>query len=539
MRMAASLGISQSQDLEVEIPALGDFKVMGVKVDQRSNQHVMIQFSDPLSEKQNLEGLISIGDVGTLDFEIKDNEIRVYPPVRQTGTKTLALEAGIRNILDYKLSQRISMEVVFEQLNPAVRFTGKGSILPGTNGLIMPFEAVNLKMVDVEIIKIYEKNIVQFFQVNDFEGGSELRRVGKPVLKKTVALENSGITDLAKWNRFTLDLSKMINTEPGAIYQVRIGFKKSYVAYGCEEGGEESINSTGQLIQGEENWEEQDDGEVSNWDSYEEYYYGEDYDWEQRDNPCHNSYYTGNRNIKRNVLASDLGLLAKRGSDGNTIVFVNDLKSTQPLSGVILELYDYQQQLIGTSSTGTDGKAVIATKQAPFLLLARTGAQRGYLKLSEGESLSISNFDVGGERVAKGLKGFLYGERGVWRPGDSLYMTFILEDKLKLLPATHPVVFELQNPQGQVTDRLVRSECENGFYRFTTFTSADAPTGNWNARVKVGGTEFTQPVRIETVKPNRLKINLDFGVDKLTAENRQYLRGPYKSTGCTALPAEI
>lgn len=512
------LGISQSQDLEVEIPALGDFKVMGVKVEQNPTQHVVIQFSDPLNEKQNLDGLIAISDVGTLDFEVKDNEILVYPPIRQTGSKTLTMEAGIRNILDYKMKEGSTMEVVFEQLNPAVRFTGKGSILPGTDGLIMPFEAVNLKSVDIEIIKIFENNVVQFFQVNDYEGGAELRRVGKPVLKKTVPLENAGVTDLGKWNRFTLDLSKLINTEPGAIYQVRIGFKKAYLAYPCE-GEEESVSATGMTSLSTEDWEQQDEGEESNWDSYEEYYYSEEYDWEQRDNPCHASYYTGNRNIKKNVLASDLGLLAKRGTDGNTVVFVNDLKTTQPLSGVILELYDYQQQLIGTGSSGTDGKAVISTKEIPFLLLAKTGAQRGYLKLPDGESLSISNFDVGGEYVSKGLKGFLYGERGVWRPGDSLYMTFILQDRLKLLPPTHPVVFELQNPQGQVTSRIVRANGENGFYKFTTSTSADAPTGNWSARVKVGGAEFSQPVKIETVKPNRLKINLDFGVDKLTAAN--------------------
>lgn len=512
------LGISQSQDLEVEIPALGDFKVMGVKVEQNPTQHVVIQFSDPLNEKQNLDGLIGISDVGTLDFEVKDNEILVYPPVRQTGSKTLTMEAGIRNILDYKMKEGSTMEVAFEQLNPAVRFTGKGSILPGTDGLIMPFEAVNLKSVDIEIIKIFENNVVQFFQVNDFEGGAELRRVGKPVLKKTVPLENAGVTDLGKWNRFTLDLSKLINTEPGAIYQVRIGFKKAYLAYPCD-GDEESASATGMTSLSTEDWEQQGEGEESNWDSYEEYYYSEEYDWEQRDNPCHASYYTGNRNIKKNVLASDLGLLAKRGTDGNTVVFVNDLKTTQPLSGVILELYDYQQQLIGTGSSGTDGKAVISTKETPFLLLAKTGAQRGYLKLPDGESLSISNFDVGGEYVSKGLKGFLYGERGVWRPGDSLYMTFILQDRLKLLPPTHPVVFELQNPQGQVTSRIVRANGENGFYKFATSTSADAPTGNWSARVKVGGAEFSQPVKIETVKPNRLKINLDFGVDKLTAAN--------------------
>jgi uncharacterized protein YfaS (alpha-2-macroglobulin family) len=512
------LGISQGDTREVEIPALGDFKVMNVRVDQSSSQHVIIQFSDPLNEKQNLDGLVTLNDVGTLDFDIKDNEIRVYPPVRQAGSKTLTLEAGIRNVLDYKMKEDTTVDVVFEQLNPAVRFTGKGSILPGTDGLIMPFEAVNLKSVDVEIVKIYEKNVLQFFQVNDYDGSQELQRVGRPMLRKTISLENAGVTDLGKWNRFTLDLSKLINTEPGAIYQVRIGFKRSYLAYVCE-GGEETASANDLQGVGGEDWEAQSGDENSYWDSYEEYYYEEDYDWNQRDNPCNSSYYTGDKTIRRNVLASDLGLLAKRGSDGNTTILVSDLKTTQPLSGVILELYDYQQMSIGTATSGSDGKAVIKSKETPFVLLARNGAQRGYLKMQDGESLSISNFDVGGERVSKGLKGLLYGERGVWRPGDSLYLTFILEDKMKLLPATHPVVLELQNPQGQVTNRLVRSTGENGFYSFATNTAADAPTGNWTARVKVGGAEFSQPLKIETVKPNRLKINLDFGVEKITAGN--------------------
>jgi uncharacterized protein YfaS (alpha-2-macroglobulin family) len=40
-------------------------------------------------------------------------------------------------------------------------------------------------------------------------------------------------------------------------------------------------------------------------------------------------------------------------------------------------------------------------------------------------------FDVGGSEVQRGLKGMIYGERGVWRPGDSLHIAFILEDKGK------------------------------------------------------------------------------------------------------------
>ncbi|MFZ6012135.1 MAG: alpha-2-macroglobulin family protein [Bacteroidota bacterium] len=153
----------------------------------------------------------------------------------------------------------------------------------------------------------------------------------------------------------------------------------------------------------------------------------------------------------------------------------------------------------------------------PFAVVARNGAQRGYMRLIDGESLSLSGFDVSGEAISRGLKGFIYGERGVWRPGDSLYLSFILEDKNKVLPAAHPVVFELQNPQGIVTNRQVKSGSENGFYRFASATSHDAPTGNWTARVKVGGTEFYQNVKIETVKPNRLKIDLNFGGERITS----------------------
>ncbi|HTJ49472.1 MAG TPA: MG2 domain-containing protein, partial [Cyclobacteriaceae bacterium] len=508
------IGIDRNEDRDVEIPSLSDFKVTNAKVVQNPNQYVVLQFSDPLKEKQNLQGLIRIGDLTSVDFDIHDNEIWVYPSARQNGSRTVYIEAGISNILDFKMKNATTIDVEFEQVKPAVRFTGKGSILPSTDGLILPFEAVNLNAVDVKIMKVFENNILQFLQVNNVDGEYEMRRVGKQITNKTIQLASTGVTDLGRWNRFTLDLSQLINAEPGAIYQVKLSFKKSYSTYNCEGEETDEEGQSDSQFEGDDDEYEGYDGD----DYYEsDYYYGEDYDYEQRDNPCNSSYYNSSRNIKRNVLASDLGLIAKQGDDGNTLVFVTDLKTTQPQSGVQLELYDYQQQLIGSATTGSDGKAVITTKEVGYALVAKNGAQRGYLKLNGGDALSLSNFDVSGEVIQKGLKGFLYGERGVWRPGDSLYLSFILEDKNKLLPATHPVVFELQNPQGQIVNRLVRSASTNGFYSFATATASDAPTGNWTGRVKVGGTEFTQNIKIETVKPNRLKINLDFGTERFTS----------------------
>lgn len=506
------IGADRVQTKVVEIPALADFKVTNVRVEQGSSQHVVVQFSDPLNEAQNLEGLIQLGNAGSLDFEIENNQVRVFPAVRQKGTLNLTVAPGIRNINDYRMAKGDAFDVVFEQLNPAVRFAGKGNIVPSGNGLVLPFEAVNLKRVEVQVIRIFESNVLQFFQINDWNGNSELRRVGKPVAKHVISLENVGVADLGKWNRFTLDLATIIKTEPGAIYQVRLGFKKEFSAFDCV--GEPAPDLA--RLESEEEWATE--GEESYWDSYEDYYYYDDeYDWEQRDNPCHSSYYSANRKVRRNIIASDLGLIAKTGEDGTTTVFVTDINTAKPLSGVQVDLFDYQLQTLGTISTDAQGQGKISSRQKPFALVARNGLQRGYLKLQAGEALALSNFDVGGEAVSRGLKGFIYGERGVWRPGDSLYLTFMLEDKSKTLPAAHPVVLELLNPQGQLTHRLVRSGGENGFYSFATATAPDAPTGNWNAKVKVGGAEFSQVIKIETVKPNRLKINLQLEENKITA----------------------
>ena len=105
----------------------------------------------------------------------------------------------------------------------------------------------------------------------------------------------------------------------------------------------------------------------------------------------------------------------------------------------------------------------------------------------------------------------MYGERGVWRPGDSLYLTFVMEDKENILPVNHPVNFELINPQGQIVKRIVKTAHTNGFYDFRTATTPDAITGNYTGKVSVGNRTYSKYLKIETVKPNRLKIYVDFG----------------------------
>ena len=102
----------------------------------------------------------------------------------------------------------------------------------------------------------------------------------------------------------------------------------------------------------------------------------------------------------------------------------------------------------------------------------------------DGEEQSVSRFDVGGKEIQKGLKGFIYGERGVWRPGDTLHISFILEDREKRIPDKHPVALEIYNPKGQFYTKMISTQGMNGFYTFDVPTQAGDPTGLWNAYTK-------------------------------------------------------
>ena len=84
----------------------------------------------------------------------------------------------------------------------------------------------------------------------------------------------------------------------------------------------------------------------------------------------------------------------------------------------------------------------------------------------------------------------------------------MLEDREKRIPDKHPVALEIYNPRGQFYTKMISTQGTNGFYTFAVPTQADDPTGLWNAYVKVGGTAFHKGLRIETIKPNRLKITL-------------------------------
>ena len=554
--------IDQKGQIDVPITNINEFKIVKVEVPEGSNQSILINFSEPLEKGQDFAGLVSIQNTNNLKFSTQGNLLKVYfnnekAPVQKEVTVSVPVEEtavslvdsttvvvdsaaavvddvvevvqeeeataepeqilagdllieifqGIESQYGKKMDSNYTEKISFDQIKPSIKFIKNGTILPSSNNLKLNFEAVNLSAVDVKVYKIYKNNILQFLQYNELNGAQNLKKVAQPIAKTTLNLIENKLINPGKWNTFALDLSKIITPEPGAIYRVEFVYKKKYSLYKCETSDADS---------NEEEEEEVDENDVNySENSYDDYYY-DDYEWRESQDPCTSSYYY-NAKIATNILATDLGVIAKRGENKSYLFAVNNIVTTEPVSNARVDLYTYQQQKIATAATSSEGIASFQLNKFAYFAIVSLGNQSTYVKLDDGLSLSVSNFDVAGETLQKGLKGFIYGERGVWRPGDNLYLSFILNDASNKLPKSHPIKFRLNDPNGKTVYQTVQKTNELNHYAFTVPTSQDAPTGNWEAMISVGGAKFYKSIKIETIKPNRLKIKNNFSRKTLSS----------------------
>jgi len=496
-------GFSRAEH-KIEIPAISDFKLLKAERVEAAEPYLNLEFSAPLSSQQELDGLITIDRVNDIRIERDGTNIKVYYTQNGITDITLRLSDLIKNHEGRSLNEEIERHFKQQVIAPAVEIPIHGSILPDNSNLKLPFRAVNLAAIDVEVVKIFPTNVMAFLQENDIDRSYELRRFGRLIYHKTVRLDKDKSLNLHQWQNFSIDLKGLFRQERGAIYNIRLSFRKAYSLYDKTEPDDfEELDG----LTTEDN---------KTWNKNYSYIYRNtpdhnwrEYNWNEAKDPSKASYYMQcERMPERNIVASNLGLIAKQGKNGRMLVVVTDLINANPASGIEVTAYNYQLQKLATTKTDGNGFAAIKTDYRPFMITASDGRNTTYLKVTSGRELSTSNFDVSGKTVTDGVKGFAYGDRGVWRPGDDVHLSLILEDKQGCLPPNHPVVMELYNPSEQLYSRQILTKGIDGFYVFHIPTEENVPTGLWNAKFKVGNQSFLHKVRIETIKPNRLKINI-------------------------------
>jgi uncharacterized protein YfaS (alpha-2-macroglobulin family) len=284
----------------------------------------------------------------------------------------------------------------------------------------VPIEVANVRAVTIEATRVYDSNVPQFLQVNGIEGDEQLTRVGTVVWRKRVPVE-LGPDDNNRWVRLGLDVSQLVAANPNGLYRLELDFQRGDITYPCG-GAAWNPDPVDPEPIGETNWDKAET-DRSYWDSWEEDGSGMS-SWEayeSRDNPCSPGYYRSYYDHKgvaksKNVLVSDVGLIAKTGEDGDLVAIVNDLKTTAPIGGATLRVLDYQLQPVDTATTDAQGTARMHVGKKGFVVEASANGQKAYAKLDRGSALTLSHFDVSGQQVEGGLKGTSTASAGCGGP---------------------------------------------------------------------------------------------------------------------------
>lgn len=513
-------GYDKEEILAVQIPDKKTFAVHSVDYFADRERYIEVRFSRILDPDQYIEGLVELDGVGSVR-RVEANKVLIYPEKTDNDKQAeimLCVDGMLRSNEGTRLGQDIRQAVKIEGGNPEVRFVGGGTVVPPSSALVggnesgkgVPFQAMGLRAVRVEVFRILETSVGQFLQENelsDKEGGS-IMRTARPVACKTIFLDGNGEQKLRKWGTYSLSLDELVKPEPGALYRISISFDRSMAVLPCIST-EERITAAQAQSADEARFKDM----VKQFDKGGYYWGGGDYNWNEyswrdRNDPCTPSYYY-NKSAQRNLLVTDLGVIAKASDRPEMLFIVNSITTTEPVKDAHVELRNFQGQKVGWGVTDGDGQVLVAYENGqPYYAVVSKDDERTYLKVNAGSELSTSTFDVSGEQVQDGLRGFVWTERGVWRPGDTIYMNFVTAGNT--LPKGHPVTVELRSPLGQLYQKRVATHAVGGIYGFVLHTDLSAPTGVWNATVSVGGATFVKRLRIEAVKPNRLKIDLRF-----------------------------
>lgn len=516
----SAIGSKQTGSRAWLVPAKQDFSVLEIAADNPSC--ILVRFSDKLDPAQDIRGLVRAGNMDNFRYNMDGNILKLYNGDGWKADTEITILQGFKSSGGKTLMQPTAARISEKWDLPEVRFANDGVILPTTGGVTIPVETKNLRGLIVEAFVIYGDNILQFLQVNELDGTNEMRRVGEPVWSNAFDFN----WDDGMKNRFVtrgLDLTGLIKKNPGGMIQLRVTFRKRHVMYDCTVNHKDfsdlpmpSDEIPVDRVVEQSYWNYYND---MDWETRETY-------WDYRRDPCHPAFYLYNYNNsilqRKNVLVSNLGIAVKRDTDGEWHIAVADIGSALPVAGANINLYTYAQKSVSSGVTDERGFINLKAPTEPYFITASKAGQTSYLRIDDGTALSVSHFPVDGEKAEKGIKGFIYGERGVWRPGDDIHLVFVLQDLKKQLPAAFPVTFELQDPKGRIARTAVYTKPVDGFYRMDTSTSADDPTGPWIARVKAGGQSWTRTLKIETVVPNRLAINLQTAKPYLSAHDNEF-----------------
>ncbi|MDR2401254.1 MAG: alpha-2-macroglobulin family protein [Deferribacteraceae bacterium] len=229
---------------------------------------------------------------------------------------------------------------------------------------------------------------------------------------------------------------------------------------------------------------------------------------------------------RRLIQVTDLGLIIKRNLDKSSNVYVVSLSTGRPVKGAVVYQLARNGSSLFETVTNESGFAYLPDPPDrnaalyPVAIVATNGEDYTFSAYRD-KPINTDGFETGGDRAgtdAQVLRGYLFTERGIYRPGDTVHIASIVkQDDWKALEGI-PMEFSITNPRNQQVLYRRFTLTNDGFNEIEFPTEYSSETGEYSIRLNLvnnsGSRRFrysqlgSSVFKIEEFKPDTMKLNL-------------------------------
>jgi alpha-2-macroglobulin len=233
---------------------------------------------------------------------------------------------------------------------------------------------------------------------------------------------------------------------------------------------------------------------------------------------------------RRWIIFTDMALTSYTGSDAMDVV-VRSLKSAKTMAGVPVSLMAKNGETLGKATTDAMGRATFA-----HALLEGDGAMTPKMVMAYGDMGDMALLDLdrsptdlskqggggmqpgqtsddllAGRAVTEAVDAYLYADRGIYRPGETVHLTSLVRDRDAKAVADRKGYVVVKRPSGLEFKRYPFTATPGGALAIDVALPKTAPRGHWTAALQVDG--YKDPAgsldfQVQDFAPQRLAVTV-------------------------------
>ncbi|MEH0195191.1 alpha-2-macroglobulin [Caulobacter sp. CCNWLY153] len=252
---------------------------------------------------------------------------------------------------------------------------------------------------------------------------------------------------------------------------------------------------------------------------------------------------------RRWIVFTDMALIAYDGSEALDVV-VRSLKTAKTVAGVRVALVARDGEPLAEVKSDADGRV-----RFPRPLLKGEGGERAKMVMAYGPEGDLSVLDLdrspvdlskqgvggrteseGGRAVGSDIDGWLYADRGIYRPGETVHLTAMIRDRMAKAVNDRKGYILVKRPSGVEFKRWWFGQANAGAVPIDIALPRSAPRGRWTAELHIEGIEASAgslSFSVEDFAPQRLAVTatgqestpIRIGETRQIAVNARFLYG--------------